>query len=403
MSGYRDLFRRPAMARLLASAGLGRVGNQMQTLVFVLLAVTRYHSAGSAGVIAMLAVLPGAALSPLAGTVLDRLDPSRCVITDYWLTAALLAVMAVLAARDALGFPVLAVLVAVSALTTPLSQAGTRALIPAVVPENLWDRANALDSITVELSYVAGPPAAGACFALAGPAATLAATAATFCVAGLPLTGLATPRRPTAQRVPAPWSGIRYVLAEPALRGSALTMLTARTGFGALTVALPILALHHLHTGTSAVGLLWAAAAVAATASHALFGRVDTTHSERRWICLGLGWAGLGLLVLASAGSFPQAFAGMIVLGSAQGPIDVTTLSLTQRHTEPAWLGRSFSITLTLATLGLPIGALMGGALAGTAGTSSAAAAGALMLSAAILARLAIPAAHPHGLPRGAG
>jgi MFS family permease len=371
----------------------------MQTLVFVLLAVTRYHSPGAAGVIAMLAVLPGAALSPLAGTVLDRLDASRCVIADYWLTAALLAVMAVLAARDALGFPVLAVLVAVSALTTPLSQAGTRALIPAVAPENLWDRANALDSITVELSYVAGPPAAGACFALAGPAATLAATATAFGVAGLPLMGLAAPGRRTAQRVPAaPWSAIRYVLGNPALRGSALSMLTARTGLGTLTVALPILALHHLHASTSAVGLLWAAAAVAATASHALFGRVDTTHSERRWICLGLGAAGLGLLVLASANSFPQAVAGMIVLGSAQGPVDVTTLSLTQRHTDPAWLGRSFSITLTLATLGLPIGALLGGALAGTAGTASAAAAGALMLSAAILARLAIPAAtRPHG------
>jgi hypothetical protein len=81
----------------------------------------------------------------------------------------------------------------------------------------------------------------------------------------------------------------------------------------------------------------------------------------------------------------------MILLGSAQGPIDITTLSLTQRHTEPAWLGRSFSLTLTLASLGLPLGALIGGALAGTAGTTSAAAAGTLMLAAAIIARLVIP------------
>ncbi len=84
MSGYRDLLRRPAMFRVLASAGLGRAGNQMQTLVFVLLAVTRYHSPAAAGLITMLSVLPGAALSPLAGTVLDRLDTTRCVIADYW-------------------------------------------------------------------------------------------------------------------------------------------------------------------------------------------------------------------------------------------------------------------------------------------------------------------------------
>jgi MFS family permease len=390
LTAYRDLLRRPALVRLLVSAGLGRAGNQMQTLTFLLLAVTGFHSPGAAGLIAMLSILPGVLLSPLAGTVLDRLKTSRCVIADYWFSAALLALMAVLAARHALSFPALAALAAVSALTTPLSQAGTRALIPAVAPERLWDRANALDSMTVELSYVVGPPAAGACFALAGPAATMAITAVAFGLAGLPLLRLAVPpppRRDTAS----PWAGIRYVLSNPALRGSALSMLAARTGFGALTVALPVLTLRHLHASTSAVGLLWATAAVVATASHGIFGRIDTTRSERRWITLGLGWAGLGLLILASAGSLPQAFAGMAVLGSAQGPIDVTTLSLTQRRTGHAWLGRSFSITLTLASLGLPIGALIGGTLAGFGAPISAAAGGTLMLAAAVLARLTIP------------
>jgi MFS family permease len=414
MTSYRDLLRQMAVVRLLASAGLGRAGNQMQTLAFLLLAITVYHSAAEAGVIAMLSILPGVILSPLAGNALDRLTTSRCVVADYWFTAALLAVMAGLAARHALSFPALAVLAAVSAVTTPLSQAGTRALVPALVPRRLWDRANALDSISVELSYIAGPPAAAVCFGLFGPAVALAVTAATFGLAALPLLRLPAPshaqdgakapacaqdraKTPACaqDRAKAPgatWGAVRYVLGNPALRGSALSMLTARVGFGALTVALPVLTLRHLHAGASTVGLLWATAAVAATASHGLFGRVGTEHSERRWICLGLAWAGLGLVVLASVGSLAQALAGMILLGSAQGPIDVTTLSLTQRRTSPAWLGRSFSVTLTLATLGLPIGTLIGGSLAGSQGTLGAAVAGGLMLAASVLAWLVIPA-----------
>lgn len=394
MASYRDVLHQTAVVRLLISAGLARTANQMQSLAFLLLAITAFHSPARAGLIAMLSILPGLALSPLAGSALDRLRTSRCVIADYWFTAALLAVMAVLAARHALSFPVLGILAAISSLTTPLSQGGTRALIPAVVPRPLWDRANALDSVSVELSYVAGPPLAGVCFAVFGSPATLAATAAAFALAALPLLRLGAPDQTTRteREHGSMWSGVRYVLGNPALRGSALCMLTSRVGFGALTVALPVLTLRHLHAGTAAVGLLWATAAVAATISHVVFGRVNTSQAERRWICLGMAGAGTGMLVVALSGSLIQALAGMILLGSSQGPIDITMLSLAQRRTDPAWMGRSFSITQTLATVGLPLGALLGGSVAGATGMTSAATAGGLMLASALLALIAIPA-----------
>jgi predicted MFS family arabinose efflux permease len=394
MTSYRDVLHQTAVVRLLVSAGLARTANQMQSLAFLLLAITSFHSPAKAGVIAMLSILPGLMLSPLAGNALDQLKTSRCVIADYLFTAALLAVMAVLAARQALSFPILGVLAAVSSLTTPLSQGGTRALVPAIVPKPLWNRANALDSISVELAYVAGPPAAGVCFAVFGSSATLAVTAAAFGLATLPLLRLSNQGRTseTAREPGTTWSGVRYVLGNPALRGSALSMLTSRIGFGALTVALPVLTLRHLHAGTFAVGLLWATAAVAATASHVVFGRVNTNQTERRWICFGMAWAGIGMFVVALSGSLAQALAGMVLLGSSQGPIDITTLSLAQRRTDPAWMGRSFSITQTLASVGLPLGALLGGSVAGATGMISVATASGLMLSAALLALLAIPA-----------
>lgn len=365
----------------------------MQSLAFLLLAITSFHSPAKAGVIAMLSILPGLILSPLAGNALDRLRTSRCVIADYWFTAALLTAMAVLAARHVLGFPTLGILAAVSSLTTPLSQGGTRALVPALVPRPLWNRANALDSVSVELSYVAGPPLAGVCFAVFGPSATLAVTAAAFGLAALPLLRLGIPDQPAEKTAEqgSTWSGVRYVLRNSALRGSALSMLTSRVGFGALTVALPVLTLRHLHASTSMVGLLWATAAVAATASHLVFGRVNTNQAERRWICFGMAGAGIGMLVVALSGSLFQALAGMILLGSAQGPIDITTLSLAQRRTDPAWMGRSFSITQTLASVGLPLGALLGGSVAAGTGVASAVTASGLMLGAAVLAMLAIP------------
>ena len=53
-----------------------------------------------------------------------------------------------------------------------------------------------------------------------------------------------------------------------------------------------------------------------------------------------------------------------IVLGLANGPLDIALFTIRQRRTDPAWTGRAFAVSMAMNFTGFPIGAAIGGALA---------------------------------------
>jgi hypothetical protein len=47
----------------------------------------------------------------------------------------------------------------------------------------------------------------------------------------------------------------------------------------------------------------------------------------------------------------------MAIAGLANGPLDIALFTLRQRRTDPAWMGRAFTISMNLNFSGFPIGA----------------------------------------------
>jgi predicted MFS family arabinose efflux permease len=62
---------------------------------------------------------------------------------------------------------------------------------------------------------------------------------------------------------------------------------------------------------------------------------------------------GLALLVLES-----------LLIGVLAGPMDIALFTVRQRRTDPAWMGRAFSVSMAFNYLGVPIGAALAGILA---------------------------------------
>ena len=154
---YRALFALPGVPRLIGSMVLARIAGQMTSLIIVLFALERYGSPAVAGAATFLAVAPGLLASPIAGALLDRHGRTRLVVLDYAVAALSLSLIAGLAFANALPVPVLLLIVTITALTFPLSHTGVRTLFPILVPQHLWERANALDSNGYVISSVFGP------------------------------------------------------------------------------------------------------------------------------------------------------------------------------------------------------------------------------------------------------
>ena len=344
---------------------LARIGLQMVALVLVLVALERFHDPVVAGAATFLSIAPGLVVSPIAGALLDRHGRTRLVIADYSLEAIALGTIALLAARDLLTAPLLLVIVAVSSLTNPLSSTGIRTLFPVLVPERLWERANAIDSNGYVIASIVGPAAAGALVATAGTSSAMLVTAAVFALAALVTIGLRDPGETakTSGLLRDAWAGVLYVARHPTLRALAVVVSTSNIGWGLTFLALPVLVLTRLGQGADLVGLLFALVGVAGSISVLVAGRISSVGREGA--LMGASMLGMGAAFLSLA-IFPQPAVivlAMLLVGIANGPYDVVLFTLRQRRTDPSWLGRAFAVSMALNYAGFPVGSAAGGVL----------------------------------------
>jgi predicted MFS family arabinose efflux permease len=69
------------------------------------------------------------------------------------------------------------------------------------------------------------------------------------------------------------------------------------------------------------------------------------------------------IAMLPFAASLAVVAVAAVVLGVANGPLDIALFTLRQRRTDPAWFGRAFAVSMSLNYAGTPIGSGFAGPL----------------------------------------
>ncbi|MGH7687011.1 MAG: MFS transporter [Candidatus Dormibacteria bacterium] len=383
---YRSLLRVTGFKPLLATALLARTALMMSTVAFVLFALQRFHSPAIAGLTVFLLVFPGMAMSPINGALLDRFGRARMMAVDLSLTAAAVLAIAVLAWSGALTAAEMLLIVSLASLTGSLSSGATRALFPLVVPEPLWERANAIDMIGYAGGAIVGPALAGGLTATVGGPGALLAIAIAYVAAALPLLVVPDPtvQRPASRGVfRDARDGLAYVVRSRSLRWLAVSLFLVNAGWGIVTVALP-LAVFARGSGPGVVGAIFAVEGIVAVPAAILGGRLNTRGRERIIISLCAAAMGAATLLLL-APSLAPLFLGLAVIGAANGPMNVALAALRQRRTAPAWFGRVFAISISLNYAGMPVGAAIAGTVAARSMTAALLVAAGLALVGAIV------------------
>jgi MFS family permease len=384
----------PGFRRLVVSLLLGRVSGSMLAVALVLFVLSRYHSPQLAGASVFLLTFPGLLVSPIAGALLDRYGRALLVTVDYLIAAGTLFLLAGLSAGHALPAPILLAICGVSSLTGPLSAAGARSLFPILVPNYLWERANALDSSTHVLASLIGAPLAGVLVAFAGGEWALAATASLFAFGAIAMFRVHDPgsRNVDGEVFADAWAGLMYVVRNRTLSGLALTLSTYSLGWGCLVIAVPVLVLGRLHEGPAAVGYLWGLMGAAGIVSALLTGRIRMMGRERQLIVASILASAAAMAVLPLAGSFVVIAAAVVAIGLANGPFDIAFFTLRQRRTDPARFGRVFAVSMSLNMIGQPIGSALAGPLIGWSLNAALWVAVLVVLLSAVFPIVAIPA-----------
>jgi predicted MFS family arabinose efflux permease len=399
---YRQIITLPHLSGLLLSACVSRLAGRMFGLAIVLYVLDHTGSAALAGWVAFASIAPGFVISPVAGALLDRAGEARAIMIDMAASAALLTALVVTSRAGVAGVPLLLILAAAYSLTSPLSAAGIRALIPRLVPENALDQANALDTSSFALINVLGPFLVGPLFALAGADSTMMVIAALYGAGALSLismggaTSTVAPVRSLSPRTLLREAavGLGYLVRHRTLRGLAVAYSLYQASWGILVVAVPVGAVRHLTAGRSAdslTGLLWAVAGLAGVAGAMAAGRVRTLGRERAVIAVSALATGVVIFPVSALFGLVGLGAGLALVGFIEGPIDVGVLTLRQRRADPGWLGRILAVSISLNMAGLPLGSAVGGLIVTQSLSAAFAVAGVMCILSALATYVLIP------------
>ncbi len=370
---YRALLRTPAVGRVIVAMELNRTAQAMLPIVLVLYALNDYDSAPLAGLLTFLTIFPGLVVAPVVGALLDRFGRISLIRLDYIVTAMGSVVIAGAAISAPPPETFLIAVTFVLGVTQMFSDSGLRSLFPRMVPPEMWERVNAVDSTGYQLATIGGPPIAATVFVVFGAAAAMLVIGLMCAAAALVIWRTAEPEWARPEPVPiarSTWEGLAYVWRNRTLRGIAISVSLVNVCFGVTTILVPIILIDQLVAPDIVVGLAFALSGVFGVATALVLGRFDTRGRERALIIA----ADVGL-TLTVALLYPSLTADLVIgtlwvlgamalFGASTGAWDIGIFTVRQRRTDPRLMGRAFAISMALNQTGFPIGAVLGGWLA---------------------------------------
>jgi CRP-like cAMP-binding protein len=371
-----------ARDRTLARVELAFFGfNMAETSTWIAILVYAYARGGasSAGIVAVILLVPAAAVAPLAAYASDRFRRDRVLVVEYLVQGVALAATSAALFAD-LHIAVLA-LAAVASAAFTFIRPTQGALLPAITrtPEDLT-AANVVSGIVDGAARMVGPLVAGITLQVSQPATVFAIFAATSFVSAALVARLRVdaaavePRTRTEAPsvVRETLGGFRALRREHDARTIILLLASGVVVVGALDVLMVATAIDLLGLGQGWVGYLNAAfgvgGIVGAAASVTLIGRRRLTPA----LVAGAGAMGVPVAVVAATPSAVAAPVLFSVAGGGRSAADVVGRTLLQRVAPDDVLARVFGVLEGLAMLALAIGSVAASVLAETLGIRAA-------------------------------
>ncbi|GGT70349.1 MULTISPECIES: MFS transporter [Streptomyces] len=396
---------------LFSAAVLSHLGTNVGYVAVPLIAVEALDaSPGEVGALATLSTLAFLLIGLPAGAWVDRMRQRRVLIAADAARGLLFASVPVAWWCDALTLGQLYAVVLISGCATVFYDVTGQSILPRFVGRAGLVQANAAVVSLMAVTNVAGRGAGGGLVQLLTAPLAVAGTAVSHLASAVRLLWLkepaavpaapATPRRePLRAQIAA---GVRHVSGNKELRALALSASLTNLGSQILNTLMPVLFVRELGLSAGVLGVYWAAGGVGLL----LGSRCARAVASRLGYGRTLGLAGLllapaGLLVpLVGHGPWLWiAGAGWLLAMFKTGMDNVLGVSLRQRMTPDALLGRMNATFRFLLTGALAIGAAVAGLLGELAGLHLTLWVGGVLLATAFLPVFLSPVRTRRDLP----
>jgi MFS family permease len=307
-----------AFIRYLLARTCGTLAVQMQTVAVGWQVYAATSDPLDLGLIGLSQFLPFILLILPAGHAADHYDRRKILAVCYFLnmtSAVCLLAFSLLDVR-AVGwvFAVMTLLGVTRAFAMPSAQA----LVPNLVPPELFARATAVNSTVFQVCTIAGPTLGGLLY-LAGPSivfgtvATLLATS-TFLITRVRVGGRDA-TAPPAITLRSLLSGLTFVRSKPTVLG-AISLDLFAVLFGGATALLPIYARDILHTTSVGLGVLRTAPGIGAAVCALILSLSPLERHVGRWLFAGVAVFGAATVVFGLSTNIVVSVIALMLLGA---------------------------------------------------------------------------------------
>lgn len=379
MASTTSLWRHRDFVKLWSGQTVSELGSSVTQIALPLVAVITLHaSAFEVGALTAATTAAFLLVGLPAGAIVDRLRRRPVLVAADIGRTILYGSIPVASALGHLTLLQLYVVALAAGVQTVFFDVAYQSYLPALVDRAQLVEGNGKLTATEAMARVAGPGVGGALVGWVGAATAMAADAVSYVVSVLSILAIRRPEpaieppaggRPTLRRDIG--EGLRFVLHHPLLSRIAGCTGTSNLGTTLAFAVAPVFMVRTLHLSAGLIGVVFAVGSLGG-----VLGALITPWVSRR---LGVGRAILFGAVLSAVGPFLWPLAspanpmvplivGDFIIGVAVPVYNVGQVSLRQAITPLRLQGRMNASMRFIVWGTMPIGGLVGGALAGLVG-----------------------------------
>jgi MFS family permease len=391
--------RRPLIG-LLSGYAVTTLGTRMTAVALPWFVLVSTGSVARAGVVAFAEMTPYVLVGAIGGPYVDRLGPVRAAVSGNVLAAVAVGAVPVLHAAGLLHFGALLAAVAAAGAANGVAGAGLRVLVPATgtLAGTPLERVAGLVDGLGRLALLLGAPLAGVLLVVAGAPVVLALDAGSFaiCAAVVAATvpgSVQPPQRAESAYLTQLRVGFRWLLRHRLVLGIGLLTFAMNLIDQAWSAVLLPAWVRDEIGDPAALGIVFTALALGLLVGNGLFTWLGP-RLPRRWT---FAWALLiggspHLFVLGLSRSVPVVLAVTAASGIAAGALNPIFGAVEYEQVPAELRARVLSAVNAISWGGIPLGGLLGGWLAGTAGITATLLGGAVIYLLVTLAPFVFPA-----------
>lgn len=373
----------PAMRWFLASRFTLMFARSLvaATLSYHIFVVTdSYAALGLLGLVEFLPVIPS---SLVAGVVADRFDRRRILLICAALSVLGAGLLAWLTQQDPESVSGVLILAFALAIVVGFSRPTNSALLPNLVPREIFQNAAVVASSAVQSAFISGPIVMGFLVGPFGLAAPYAVAVVFYVLAFLCLWALPRVRTGDAS-TPVSWQsvreGISFVRHNQPILGS-LTLDMLAVVFAGATALLPVYAEEILQVGPEGYGILRAAIAIGTFSMAVILMVVRPFKRPGRALLVSVLFFGIATIVFGLSRSLTLSVLAFVLAGMADQVSMTTRAVIVQMSTPDALRGRVSAVNFIFIGASNELGDAESGFLASlTSATFSVVAGGAACL-----------------------